>query len=61
MDTREWIIAILFCALVAIGAWQNGYIYRDLRSDKLREDVIKSERKITDHEGRIIVLEGKKK
>ena len=60
MDRRDWIVMIILMILIAIGSWEFGYIYRDIRSDRLREDVIKLERIVTSHDGRIVMIEGKK-
>jgi hypothetical protein len=58
---RETIIWILFCFILAAGAFGWGYIYKDHRVDDLREQVHKQEGKQMDMDGRLTALEGKRK
>lgn len=58
---RETIIWILFCFILAAGAFGWGYIYKDHRVDDLREKVHTMETKQRDMNGRLIAVEGKKK
>jgi hypothetical protein len=61
---REWgiirraIFWAAFCLLLAIAAYEAGWISRDFQKDETQKRVLKLETKFTDHDGRIVVLEG---
>ena len=55
---REAFFWITFCLLLAIAAFEAGYIVRDFEKDETQKRVQKLETKFTDHDGRIVVLEG---
>ena len=55
---RETIIWIIFLVLLALAAFEGGYIVRDRRKDDTRERVLKLETKATDLSGRMVILEG---
>jgi predicted negative regulator of RcsB-dependent stress response len=56
---RETIIWILFCFILAAGAFGWGYIYKDHRVDDLREQVHRLDDKQKDMNGRLIAVEGR--
>ena len=58
---RETIIWILFCLILAAGAFGWGYIYKDHRVDDLREQVHRLDEKQKDMNGRLVAVEGKRK
>lgn len=58
---REILFGILFCLILAAGAFGWGYIYKDHRVDDLREQVHKLDGKQKDMNGRLIAVEGKRK
>ena len=55
---RSIILWVIVTVLVGISALEAGWIIRDRQKDDTRETIIKLERKFTNHEGRIVVLEG---
>jgi hypothetical protein len=57
-QVRQGIFWTVFCILLALAMFEAGWILRDLQRDELTEKVYKHASKITDHEGRIIALEG---
>lgn len=58
---REAIFWILFCLILAAGAFGWGYIYKDHRVDDLREQIYRLDARQKDMNGRLLAVEGKKK
>lgn len=54
---RETIIWILFCFILAAGAFGWGYIYKDHRVDYLREKIYQLDAKQRNMSGRLTALE----
>jgi len=54
---RETIIWVLFCLILAAGAFGWGYIYKDHRVDDLREKIYQLDVKQRDINGRLIAIE----
>jgi len=55
---REAIFWTVFCILLALASFEAGWIIRDFEKDETQKRVLKLETKFTDHDGRIVVLEG---
>ena len=55
---REAIFWVCFCILLALASLEAGWIIRDFQKDETRGRILKLETKFTDHDGRIVVLEG---
>ena len=50
-------ILILFFVLLAVAAFQGGYIYRDREADELRKQVYQLDLKVRDINGRLVGIE----
>jgi hypothetical protein len=55
---REIVVLVLFILFFGLACLQAGYILRDWQKDETRERIHKLETKFTDHDGRIVLLEG---
>jgi hypothetical protein len=55
---REAIFWMVFCILLGLASFEAGWIIRDFQKDETQKRVLKLETKFTDHDGRIVVLEG---
>lgn len=55
---REAIFWAAFCILLGLASFEAGWIIRDFQKDDTQKRVLKLETKFTDHDGRIVVLEG---
>jgi len=47
-----------FCVLLALASLEAGWIIRDFQKDETQKRILKLETKFTDHDGRIVYLEG---
>jgi len=62
-STRDWsgvreaLVLILFFVLLAVAAFQGGYIYRDREADELRRQVHQLDLKTRDINGRLVGVE----
>ena len=54
---REALVLILFFVLLAVAAFQGGYIYRDRETDELRKQVYQLDMKTRDINGRLVGVE----
>jgi hypothetical protein len=54
---REALVLILFFVLLAVAAFQGGYIYRDRETDELRKQVYQLDIKTREINGRLVGLE----
>ena len=55
---REAIFWMVFCILLGLASFEAGWIIRDFQKDETQKRVLKLETKFTDHDGRIVYLEG---
>jgi hypothetical protein len=55
---RQAIFWMAFCILLTLASFEAGWILRNLQIDDTQKRVLKLETKFTDHDGRIISLEG---
>ena len=55
---RQSVFWVTFCILLVMAAFEAGWILRDFQKDDTQKRVLKLETKFTDHDGRIVVLEG---
>ena len=58
---REIMALIILGVLLAVSAFEGGYIWRDYQADELRKEVYQQEKQIRDLIGRVHILEGPKK
>lgn len=64
---REWglirqaIFWLGFCALLALASFEAGWIARDIQRDDTRERLTRLTDQFRDHDGRITVMEGRRK
>ncbi len=64
---REWgairqaIFWFGFCILLALASFEAGWILRDLKTDEMQKKVLKLTDQFRDHDGRITIMEGKRK
>jgi hypothetical protein len=54
---RETIVMILCAILLAVAAFEGGYIYRDREADELRKQVHQLDIKTRDINGRLVGVE----
>ena len=54
---REALVLILFFVLLAVAAFQGGYIYREREADELRKQVHQLDIKTGDINGRLVGVE----
>jgi len=54
---REALVLILFFVLLAVAAFEGGYIYRDREADELRKQVHQLDIKTRDINGRLVGVE----
>ena len=54
---REILVLILFFVLLAVAAFEGGYIYRDREADELRKQVHQLDIKTRDINGRLVGVE----
>ena len=55
---RETIVWIIFLGLLALAAFEAGWIARDFKKDDTREMVLRNNDRVTGLSGRVTVLEG---
>ena len=58
---RQGIFWGAFCILLALAALEAGWILRDFQKDSQSDKITKLEQKFADHDGRIVILEGRPK
>jgi len=56
---RQGIFWAAFCILLALAALEAGWILRDFQKDSHSDRITKLEQKFADHDGRIVILEGR--
>ena len=57
---RQGIFWAAFCILLALATFEAGWILRDFQKDGHSDRITKLEQKFADHDGRIVVIEGRK-
>jgi hypothetical protein len=55
---RETVFWIMFCFLLALAAFESGWIVRDRQRDNTQERLLKIEERIREQGARMVVLEG---
>jgi hypothetical protein len=55
---RQGIFWAAFCILLALAAFETGWILRDFQKDDHDSRITKLEQRTIDHSGRIVTLEG---
>jgi hypothetical protein len=54
---REALVLILFFVLLAVAAFQGGYIWRDREADEIRKEVYRIDRRVVEINGRLVGVE----